>query len=545
MKPLSTIDSFCLYADAPHAGLHGAFLQVYAGRPGESTDARFKRLRKHIERSLDAAPVFRRRIERAPFEMDRALWVDGGEVDLDYHVRRTALPRPGNDKQLAAAYARIYAESMDMTRPLWEIHVIDGIDASDRVPANSFALVAKFHHAGVDGVTGVDITSALHSSEPGPARTNLKPQKARRKTRAEQPPELAGWMMESARFYTRLGKTLATHVPAISTALLNQFRTQPKQKKSRRQAVIAPRSVLNGMISNSRSFTWQAVSLDDIKRIRQAVPGATVNDVYLAICAGALRLTLADTNDLPRSSLVAACPVNIRTEEEKGQGGNKFSLMRVPLATREANALKRLQKIAAFTGSLKSSMGDRGGARKSMAWLEMLPAPLLALVGAALRSGRLAARMAPIVNLIVTNVPGPRDTIYLDGYELVDICGVPPVVDGAGLIIGTTSYRNELRIAVGACKKIMPDAEKMRAALQASTVELLALAARQTSKEKTAAQRKAVPDKPAAKKIAKPIVRVVRTSVTVPRGKSATTKAGSSKQGSEPMKRKSAARRMA
>ena len=123
MKPLSTIDSFCLYVDAPHAGMHGAFLQIYAGRPKESAAARFKRLFKHIEGRLDATPVFRRRIERMPLDLDRALWVDGGDVDLHYHVRHTALPAPGNEAQLADAYAHIYATPMDMTRPLWEIHV--------------------------------------------------------------------------------------------------------------------------------------------------------------------------------------------------------------------------------------------------------------------------------------------------------------------------------------------------------------------------------------------------------------------------------------
>ena len=468
MKPLSTIDSFCLYADSPHAGLHGAFLQIYAGKPGESTAARFKRLLKHIESRLDASPVFRRRIERMPLDVDRALWVDGGDVDLHYHVRHTALPKPGNEAQLADAYAHIYARQMDMTRPLWEIHVIDGLDHCERVPANSFALIVKFHHAGFDGVTAVDITSVLHSSDKSSTKhaASLPSRKAKEKL-----PEWSDRLLDGAQFYTRVGTALMLNLPSISAALVKQL--LPRQPKAGPKLPAAPHSLLNGLISNDRSFTYLGISLADIKQIRERVPESTVNDAYLAICGGALRLFLGDVRALPKASLIAACPVNIRAEHEKGAGGNKFGMMRVPLFTDEADPLKRLQRIAAFTSAAKATMGGRSGTRKSMAWLDMLPAPLLALASAALRGGRIAGRISPIVNLIVTNVPGPRDPIYLDGYELVDMFGVPPVADGAGLIIGTTSYRSQLRIAVGACRTIMPDPEKMQGFLRESAAALL------------------------------------------------------------------------
>jgi diacylglycerol O-acyltransferase / wax synthase len=474
MPQLNTLDSFFLYTDSGHAGMHGAFLQIYAPSPEESPPSRYKRLIRHIESKLDASPVFRRRIERAPFEADRAHWVDGGEVDLGHHVRHSALPLPGDDAQLADHYARVCAVPMDTTRPLWEIHVIDGLDAVDGAPKGSFALIVKFHHAGVDGVSATEIMSALHSATPERAASAATRRRPTVHAVEEAPPGAASAAMSSAILGARLGINLATKLPSVLGALLKRLRPQADAGGPKKP--VAPRCLLNAQISADRSYTYLSIGLDNIKLIREHVPEATVNDVYLAVCGGALRRFLQARDALPQASLVAAVPVNVRTEGEQGQAGNQFSVMRVPLFTDEPSMRRRLKHIAEYTQASKSAMCGSKGARQSMAWLNLLPGPLLAVVGTTFREGRLAARIAPIVNLIVTNVPGPRQAIYLDGNELIDINGAPPVMDGLGLVIAASSYRGDLKVAVAACRRIMPDPLLMRRAMSSAFAELLEVA---------------------------------------------------------------------
>lgn len=473
MRQFNGMDSLFLYMDAAHAGMHGAFLQIYAPLAGEDAAQRYARLLKYFEGRLDAASLFRRAMRRSPLDLDHAWWVDGVDVDLHYHVRHTALPQPGNAAQLADAYARIYAQAMDMSRPLWEIHVIDGVNRVEGIPTGAFALVVKFHHAGADGISATEITSALHSTVPKREKFSSR---SRRRENLPDPPALGETMRHSAllsaRFGRALGNELVSRAPALARKLIK--RALPGSAADRapgRGRNSAPRSLINVAVSTDRSYTWASLNLDEIKQIREQVTGATVNDVYLAVVGAALRKFLQSRDGLPRKSLIAAVPMSVRSEDERGQAGNQFTVMPVPLRTDEPDAARRLHRIVEAATAAKHSMRG-GGGRRSANWFKIIPAPLLLMAGTAMRLTRFTARMAPLFNLIVTNVPGPRQTLYLDGAQLLEINGAPPVMDGLGLIIAASSYDNALRVAVGACRKVMPEPEQMRHYLLASFSEL-------------------------------------------------------------------------
>lgn len=470
------MDSMFYYMDAAHAGMHGAFLQIYAAVPGEGPATRYQRLVRHIEASLDKASTFRRHIVRTALDLDHARWVDGGEVDLAHHVRHLALPQPGTRQQLCEIYSQIFAQPMDLTRPLWEIHVIDELNAVEGVPPGSFALVVKFHHAGVDGVSATEISSALHDTQPirrpyPPGSPLSLPLMSQNEGRTPVPMALR----HSALLSARLGRALAAQLPIAGRAVLQRLRNRRKPATSKRSSsgrAAAPRTLINVPLSTGRSYTFLPMDLQEIKTIREAVPGATVNDVFLAVAGGALRQLLLERDGLPSTSLIAAVPVNIRLENEKGQAGNQFTIMQVALRTDEADGIARLRSIVEASVAAKARMGGRSGGRKSVNWLNLIPAPLLSIASEALRRSRLTARLAPLFNLVVTNVPGPRETLYLDGARLLDINGAPPVVDGLGMVIAASSYEGALRVGVVACRNVLPQAEPMRQYLLEALAEL-------------------------------------------------------------------------
>lgn len=497
MRQFNGMDSLFLYMDSARTPMHGAFLQIYAPVPGESTAVRYERLLRHISQRLDTSPVFRRAIVRSPLELDHAWWVDGVDIDLDYHVRHSALPEPGSLAQLHDAYARLYAQPMDMDRPLWEIHVIDGVNGIAGVPKGGFALVVKFHHAGADGVSATEITSALHSLSP--ARDD-SPLRSRATTPVPPPPALPDALrrgaLQTAQFSQSVGRELAARAPTLVRKLAAQLRkntTAPIASPSAKRS--APRSLINVAISPDRTYSHTSLDLGVIGQIRKQVPGATVNDVFLAVCGGALRRFLEAQHALPRDSLVGGVPVNVRVESERGQAGNQFTLMLARLGTEIADPIHRLRGIAEQSAQLKAAMGRKqggsSGARKSAGWFKILPASLLSVASTAMRTARLTARIKPVINLIVTNVPGPSQTLYLDGARLLDISGVPPIMDGLGMVIAASSYEGALKVGIGGCRRVMPKPEVMRSCLDAAFAELIEAAGLKTAPVPAARKRPA------------------------------------------------------
>lgn len=399
-----------------------------------------------------------------PFGLDLPYWVEDPDFDLDFHIRESAVPPPGDDARVAETVARIFARPLDRSRPLWELYVIHGL-ADGRV-----ALLTKIHHSVVDGVSGNEILSVL--LDPSPEGREVPPPDVPPK--GERVPgdlEMLGrGLLGMPRQPLRALRSIPTALPNLTDLPgANAFPGVPAISRalSRLRAVVAdedpgvleittarpPRTSFNGPISAHRRFAFGSLSLDSVKALKNEL-GITVNDVVVALCATAVRDWLAERGELPEDPLVAMVPVSVRTEEERGSFGNRVSAMIVPIPTNEADPRNRMMR----THELLQSAKEHHSA---------LPANLLTDASAFIppavqaRAARatveILSRTRPPINLVISNVPGPREPLYCAGARLEANFPVSAVVDGVGLNITVLSYRDHLDFGIVADRDQVDD----------------------------------------------------------------------------------------
>jgi diacylglycerol O-acyltransferase len=470
VRQLSAADGWQLFLETPNAPNQVAGLGIYDPSTAPTGRVTFEAVLQHVESRLPLAPPFRRSLLKVPFGLDEPYWIEDGRFDLEYHVRHTALPRPGTWKQLATQVARLHAQRLDLSRPPWEIYMIEGIDGMEGVPSGSFAVLVKLHHAAIDGVAGNELLTAIHDHSPKPDETELEdPWKPEATPSDWQLLALAG--THNLLLPVRIGRVMARQVPALREARLSIRRRTRPYDDVKLPGMSIPNTRFGGRVSPHRVIEYRAWPLSRVRAIKAAVEGATVNDVALAICGGSLRRYLAEKDELPDRTLVSIVPVSIRTEEELQTGGNRIRVMRTALYTDVADPVERLRAIRAMTARAKAV---RVG----------VPAQVLAgiseempgrIIGAAQRATvnmttRLGTAMG--ANTTVTNVPGPREPLYLCGAQEVAIVGAGPVIDGMGIIHIASSYRDDFSISVTACREMLPDPETYGFCMQHAFEEL-------------------------------------------------------------------------
>ncbi len=404
---------------------------------------------------------------RVPADLDHPWWIEDGEFDLEYHVRHIALPRPGDWNQFCVQAARLHARPLDMSRPLWELYIIDGLDAVEGVPKGAFGYVLKVHHAAVDGKSGVEMITAIHTQSPDVI--DPPPPTAPWRPEAEPSPlSLYGRATINAVRIPGRAMRLATRLtPGVGRAM------RTLQASGDRQATeMAPGTRFNGPVTGHRVLDAEVFPFAALKPIRDLVPGATVNDVALAIIGGALREYLSEHGELPDGAMRAMTPVSVRTESEKADLGNQVSAMMVSLATDIADPVERLAAVHRSTSGSKE-VTEAIGARNLTELSQLAPGMLIGL------GTRLGARFArrggsSLVNTVVTNVPGPRQPLYFAGARCVRTFGAGPVVDGMGIINIVGSYDDQFVLSFTACREMMPDPTRYAAALRDSFDELVA-----------------------------------------------------------------------
>lgn len=402
-----------------------------------------------IEKRLHLAPAFRRRLVTVPLGLDFALWANDAEFDLEFHVRQLALPRPGDWKQLCLQIARLMARPIDLSRPPWELYVIEGLDDIEGVPPGAVALYFKVHHAAIDGQAGVAMFGALASLKAG----------------SPVPEPTEPWVPDAIPSQLSLLARSAVRIPTAQRAGLRMVgsvvpalpRIVGQILKTRGQNLgIPPATRFNGAVSAHRSFESVTTSLQKVKDIKNSVPGATVNDVALAIAGGAMRRYLGDKGELPEATLVAAVPISTRTEAHADTGGNSISGTKVELRTDIADDRERLAAIAAATANIREI--KHGVSFDQMAALcEVMPGSLL---GLGLRSGMLLAARAHVplaVNTTVTNVAGLRIPLFMMDAHVLKSLATGPILDGIGLMHLIASYCDTLTISVVSCRDMLPD----------------------------------------------------------------------------------------
>lgn len=481
MPQLSAHDASFLYAETTQANANVTLVHIYNQSTAPGGKVRFKNILAHIASRLDRLPIFRQKLRRVPFDLDYPYWVDDEEFDLEYHVRHIALPQPGDWRQFCIQASRIHARPLDLSRPLWEIYVIEGLDGLLDLPAGSFALLAKTHHAAIDVESGNEITMLLHDLEPSaPAAPPPAP------WFAEAPPRTVPMVARgvvhtlgaAVRLAGPLGRALRRAAPAALT-LAGDLLLRPGSM---------PATRFNSAVSPHRVFETRRFTIDEFKTIRDAVAGATVNDAVLAVCGGALRRYLQLHDELPAPSLTAMAPFYVRPAGGGPQARPELTWMRVVLATDTASALQRLHRIHAQTAS-SELLARALGARELTDVGSHVPAATLALTAKWL--GRATAgigRRAPLAHCTITNVPGPTVPLYLRGARLSYFSAIMPIADGMGLVFAVTSHEGRLIISPTSCRELMPDPEVFAQCVRDSFQELLAAAQVQPQRARRAAR---------------------------------------------------------
>lgn len=464
MQQLTGMDASFLYLETPNQPMHIGALAVYDPSTAPGAFVRYKDILGTIESRLHLARTFRERVVRVPLDLDHPYWVRDADFDLEFHVRHIALPKPGDWRQLCIQTARLHARPLDTTKPLWEFYVIEGLDQVNGLPPGSFALVSKIHHAAIDGVSGAEITGAIHDLEP---EANVPP--PAQPWSADRDPLAAELMIRAwannLRQPFHFARFMANTVPAIGRVAAGW------RNESFKLPATVPRTRFNRTISPHRVVDGRSFPLAKIRRIKSAVTGATVNDAVLSIVGGALRRYLLSKNELPVESLVAMAPISVRAKDQSGAMGNQVAAMAAQLRSDIGDPIARLQAVHEGTVQSKA-LTEAVGARLMTDYSQFIPASMAGLAARLYTRAGLANRMRPIFNCVVTNIPGPQQSLYMGGARLITQYGLGPIVDGMALIHPVFSYCGEITISFTSCREIMPDPNFYAECIEAAYEEL-------------------------------------------------------------------------
>lgn len=462
MDRLSGLDASFLYLETPQQLLHvsALFLLDPATVPEGYS---FERLHAALARRIPQIPTFRRKLKRVPLGLDHPIWVEDPDFDLDRHVHRLAVPAPGGDQELSDLCGHLAGLGLDRSRPLWELWVIEGL-ASGQV-----AVLLRMHHSSVDGVSGANVMSYLCSLEPDAPPVEAPEQRAIGRTPGDL--ELAGRAVLSAAARPMLAARLAR--PTVRSLVGTASRA--RQGTAMAAPLRAPRTRFNGTITGHRAVSWAELPLDRIKEIKNAVDGATVNDVVLAISGGALRRYLADRDELPGSSLVATVPVSVHGRTSRRAGSNRVSAIFCRLYTDVEDPLERLRRLAVSNRHSKDH-GNAIPADMLQEWAEFAVPRTFGLAMRTVAALRLTDRGPVIHNLVISNVPGPPVPLYFMGARVDAMFPLGPVFHGAGLNVTVMSNAGRMHVGVIACRESVPDVWDLAAAFSGELDALYAAA---------------------------------------------------------------------
>jgi WS/DGAT/MGAT family acyltransferase len=455
---LSALDVSFLYLEEPTTPMHVGGVAVFQP-PAEGFD--YDELVALIEQRINLVPRYRQKIKGVPGHIASPVWVDDADFDVTFHVRRSALPRPGSDQQLRELVGRLMSRRLDRSRPLWEMYLVEGLEGG------RIAVITKTHHALVDGVSAVDIGQVILDVTPTPR---------------EVPADL--WMPQPEPSSIGLIVDAVADVVRRPTAVVDSIRIGVLDARATAGKVLgalgglaaaariaarpAPESPLNVPIGEQRRFGVARTELDDYKRVRKA-HGGTVNDVVLATVAGALRNWLLSRGEAVtgRTTIRAMVPVSVRTGQAQGALGNRVSSYLVDLPVGEPDPVVRLSHVS-FAMKAHKESGQSVGADAIVALSGFAP-PTLHALGARVANG-ISRRL---FNVVITNVPGPQFPLYAGGAQMLEMFPVVPLAKGQGLCIGLTSYNGGVFYGLNADRDVMPDVDVVGSLLEESLAELV------------------------------------------------------------------------
>ena len=446
--------------------------------PARQRRGHLARVRKGLSQRLHLSPVFTRRLVQTPLRLTDPAWIDDPNIDIDYHVRGVELPAPGTQEQFEDCVADLHSRLMDRSRPLWEVYVIGGL-ANGKT-----GVYCKVHHAAIDGKAGVVLARAMLDlvANPAPIR---KPSPRPTPQAPEAVALLKAALTRQARLSARLLRLLPDLARAGSRAASESFgeRVQALLSAGRPRGgrdglpLFAPRTPLNVSIDGARAIATTQVTLEQVRQVCAAL-GGTVNDAVLAICSGGLRRYLQSHDALPADPLIAAVPVSLRAEGDESQN-TQTTMYRASIATHIDDARERYDAICAASRSMKSTIA---GTRALIPMdFPSLGVPwLLPALSSLYARARVADRLSPVANLVISNVPGPQVPLYMSGAQMLTYHPLSIVTHGLALNVTVESYNASLYFGLVACRRALPDLGTLAVQMGEARDELLELAARET-----------------------------------------------------------------
>jgi diacylglycerol O-acyltransferase len=450
---MTSLDASFLYLEQPNAALHVGGIHTFARA------LNYEALIAYVRDRLHLIPRYTQRAVMVPLNLGHPTWEPDASFDIRQHILRHRLKGRGDDAALAALCAKLFAEPLDRSRPLWEIHLIEGY-------GSGCAMLAKTHHAMIDGASGVQLINLLMDPTPHPAAP--PPPSTARRPRPGLPNPLmhaASGLLDTVRTELDLGRRVVGALRNPSAALDEARATVTALGTLTRTLLTgAPPTPFNGSIGKDRSLAWARFSLHEVKAVKNRL-GGTVNDVMLAVVAGGLRLYLRDHGlKTERTELRAMVPVNVRAAHEHLKLGNRVSMMVAPLPIGITDPVERLRQVSAAMDLLKSG-GQAGQMERVVALTDVLPPPLQRPLA------RLQASVTP-VNTVCTNVPGPRETRYLLSEPVELMVPLVPLAAGIGLAFAIMSYADQLTIGLTGDAGRVPDIWALAHQLHQSFEEL-------------------------------------------------------------------------
>ena len=468
MKQLSGLDAAFLYAETANQHQHIGGLGIYdqSALPGGAL--RFKDVLEHVRSRLHLSAGFRSKLARVPLDLGLPYWVDDNDFDLKFHVRHIALSQPRDWRQLMIDASRLHARPIDLTRPPWELWVIEGIDDVEGIPSGSFGALFKLHHAAVDGISAWEMVDALHDRDPSTVVT-APDQPAAALTAPNTVEMLARAAASSVATPFRLARTIYGSLPIVRETLYRGLREMPLFTGD------VPGTRLNRAVGPHRVHDSRTFPLSELQRIKALVSGATINDVVITIVGGALREYLKKYDELPDKSLVAGCPISIRSDSAKGTAGNKAVFAMIDVGSEIADPVERLGSVHRIA-SAKKEFTHAIPAGVLIEYAQYVPGTLAGLATTTYSRVGLANRHRPLFNTIITNVPGSPEPLHFAGAPMRHYDAWGPVWDGLGIIHPVTSYCSQVTVSFDADRDQLPDPALYTACLQRSFEELRAAA---------------------------------------------------------------------
>jgi len=426
---------------------------------------RFKEILTVFERSLPKSTIFRRKLAGGAMGFDTPYWVEDPDFDLEFHVRHVALPHPGDWRQFNILLARLHARGLDMKRPLWEAYVIEGLDGVEGLPPNSFAIMLKIHHAAIDGVSGAEILTAIHSL-----------------TKDAEPPVIADdWQGEAdpstwkvaSRAYINNLKTPLRFVKTASELFTAVRDNQDKDSADHKVKPPSIRTRFNDRVSAFRVTDTIKLDLKEVKQIKNSVEGATVNDVIVSVVGGAMNKYLVAKGETPQGSLKCGAPINVRSERNSDSAGNQVSMMMIDMASDILDPVERLQAVHGSSDEAKEKSSHIGNELMMDISKSLAPQVWSIGMGAAIATA-MRTNMPLPMQTIISNVPGPQFPMYLAGAKVHTLLGMGPLLDMSGLFHAIISGVGGICINFVSCREMMPDPEFYRRCLQEAYDELKA-----------------------------------------------------------------------